>query len=262
MKTATLKRFTNVLGITTESVDDEKGLLELSYLNGLLVAVSDDSEAQLKASNKLREVSHTSQTMVLSCEPLDQAGGSTIVPGVDCRVPVFTVYSGRFEDQFPTNGHKITNNRLLVLMQELEALNSGNTRAKTPYLSWMVKGMGTTRPKTLEALQQLIIDAAADPESVKVPAIQQLLVGRGTRHAVLTVSPDVQYRDTEPTVAESDWKLMDLERLVMGGITETQASVLRKTSQAFTQAIQQQPKRVAPVAAKDDKQRAIQMLVA
>ncbi len=262
MKTATLKTFTNNLGITTETVDDNKGLLELPYLSGLLVAVSEGTDAQLKATNKLREVSHTNQTMVLSCVPLTQHGGSTVVPGVDCRVPVFTVYSGRFEDQFPTNGHRVTNNRLLVLMKELEELRSGKSSPKTPYLSWLVKAMGTTRPKTLKALQELIVEAAAHPESTSIPAIEQLLVGRGTRHAVLTVGSDVQYRDTEPTVNESDWKLMDLERLVLGGITETQASVLRKTSEAFTKAVGTQPVEVRPKASTQTRQQAIEMLVA
>ncbi len=46
---------------------------------------------------------------------------------------------------------------------------------------------------------------------------------------------------------ESDWIYMDLEQLVLGGITDTQGSVLRKTSEAFTKAIaQQSPSKTTP----------------
>ena len=38
-------------------------------------------------------------------------------------------------------------------------------------------------------------------------------------------------------VNESDWVLYDLERLIVGGITDTQASVIRKTAEAFTVAL-------------------------
>ena len=136
MKTSTITTFFNTLGITTEILDQNKGLIELPFLNGLVVAVSDDTEGQLKATDKFREVSSKNKTLVASCVPMDQSGGSTIVPGIGCRVPVMTVYSGRHEDIFGTNGHLITNHRLMVLMKEMEELNT-KARAKTPYLSWL-----------------------------------------------------------------------------------------------------------------------------
>lgn len=236
MKTSTITTFFNSLGITTETLDETKGLIELPFLNGMVVAVSDDTEGQHKATNKFREVSSKNKTLVVSCVPLTQHGGSTIVPGIGCRVPVVTVYSGRHEDTFGTNGHLITNNRLMVLMKEMDQLN-GKPSAKTPYLSWLCQSMGVTRPRNLKALQDLIAEASEHEASKGVPAIAELQVGRGTRHAVLTVRADVEYRDTEPTVNESDWIFVDLERLVLGGITDTQASVLRKTAEAFDQAV-------------------------
>lgn len=262
MKTTTIKTFANHLGITAESVDDARGLIELPYMNGLLVAVSDSIESQIEATNKLREASHVNKTMVLSCVPLTHSGGSTVIPGVDCRVPVFGVYAGRYEDRFPTNGHRVTSNRLLTLMQEIDELNKGKTKPKTPYLSWLTRAMGVNRPRSLEALQELIVEAAEHPESRAIPAIEQLLVGRGTRHAVLTVAADVEYRDTEPTVSENDWRLMDLERLVQGGITETQASVLRKTSEAFSKAVQESPITVRTSQQEQPRKQVIEMLAA
>ena len=107
--------------------------------------------------------------------------------------------------------------------------------------------MGVTRPRTLEALQSLLIEAGEHPEAASIPAIHQLLVGRGTRHAILTVNPQVEYKDTEPVVNESDWVLYDLERLVIGGITDTQASVIRKTAEAFTAAISKEVPTPKPV---------------
>lgn len=261
MKTSSTTTFFNTLGITTEILDQTKGLIELPYLNGMLVAISDDASTQASAVNKFREISSKSKTPVASCVPLHQAEGSTIVPGVGCRVPVFTFFTGRFEDRFPTNGHLVTNNRLLVLMKELEALGS-KANPKTPYLSWLVKAMGTTRPRTLKDLQDLIVEASEHEGSVAIPAIAELLVGRGTRHAVLTVGTDVQYSDTEPTVNESDWVFCDLERLVLGGITDTQAAVLRKTADAFTKATSEKQVVVKATVSNDQRQAAIELLAA
>lgn len=238
MKTSTIKTFFNHLGITTNVLDERKGLLELPYLGGMVVAISNDRESQADATAKFREVSARNKTMVISAVNLSEVGGSTVVPGVDVRVPVFSVFAGRFEDSYPTNGHRITNNRLVTLMKELEELNSGKTQPKTPYLSWLCKAMGITRPRTLEALQNILIEAGQHEEALTIPAIHQLLVGRGTRHAVLTVAPTVEHVDTEPVVNESDWVLHDLERLVVGGISNTQASVIRKTAKAFDRAIE------------------------
>lgn len=238
MKTSTNTKFFNTLGITTETLDVNKGLIELPYLSGMLVAVSDNADTQLQATDRFREISSKNKTSVASCVPLTLPHGSTIVPGIGCRVPVFTFYTGRFEDTHSTQGHLVTNNRLMVLMKELSALAS-KSNAKTPYLSWLCKAMGVTRPRTLNDIQELIIEASQQKGSEAVPAIAELLVGRGTRHAVLTVGSSVQYSDTEPTVNESDWKFIDLERLVLGGITPTQASVLRKTAEAFSKAVEQ-----------------------
>ena len=99
-----------------------------------------------------------------------------------------------------------------------------------------------------------MIEAAQHPESAAVPAIQQLLVGRGTRHAVLTVNPTVQYRDTEPVVNEADWIFCDLERLITEGITDTQASVIRKTSQAFEMVLREATQVSVSPASKDRMQ--------
>ena len=98
--------------------------------------------------------------------------------------------------------------------------------------------------------------------SRKYSSYRTALVGRGTRHAVLTVSSTVEYRDTEPTVNESDWMFCDLERLVAGGITEAQASVLRKTSKAMWKSIDHKPAPVAAPVVQTQKAQTIQMLVA
>jgi hypothetical protein len=261
MKTSTITTFFNTLGITTETLDQTKGLIELPFLNGLVVAVSDDTEGQLKATNKFREVSSKNKTLVASCVPMYQPGGSTIVPGIGCRVPVMTVYSGRHEDTFGTNGHLITNNRLMVLMKEMGELST-KARAKTPYLSWLCQSMGVHRPRTLKALQELIVEASEHEASKSIPAIAELQVGRGTRHAVLTVRADVEYRDTEPTVNESDWIFVDLERLVLGGITDTQASVLRKTAEAFDKAVAKKQMAVAAPANQEGRQAVKELMAA
>ena len=248
MKTSRIKTFFNHLGISTNTLDESKGLIELTYMNELVVAVSDNSKLQAEATTRFRDASSKSQALLVSGVDLSKPGGSTIVPGVDVRVPVFSVFAGRFDDGFGTNGNRITNNRLLTLLREMEQLNSGNQRAKTPYLSWLCKSMGVTRPRSLKALQDLLVEAGEHPEAASIPAIHQLLVGRGTRYAVLTVNSQVQFMDTEPVVNESDWMFHDLERLVMGGITDTQASVLRKTADAFTDAISKE----APTPAKPE----------
>ena len=240
MKTSRIKTFFNYLGISTNTLDEQRGLVELPYMNQLVVTVSDNCKMQAEATSRFRDVTSKSNSLLISGVDLMQPGGSTIVPGVDVRVPVFSVYAGRFEDTYGTNGHRITNNRLLTIQKELTELTSGKQRVKTPYLSWLCKSMGVSRPKSLEALQDLLIEAGQHPDAPALPAIHQLLVGRGTRHAVLTVNPQVQYKDTEPVVNESDWVLYDLERLVISGITDTQASVIRKTSEAFTTAIHKQ----------------------
>jgi len=79
---------------------------------------------------------------------------------------------------------------------------------------------------------------------------------------VLTVNPKVEYRDTEPTVNESDWMFIDLERLVIGGITDTQASVIRKTATAFEKATEGQAVPTLPRVQKATREMAIEMLVA
>ena len=59
-------------------------------------------------------------------------------------------------------------------MNELDELNSGKARVKTPCLSWLCKSLGINRPRTLEALQDLIIEASQQPEAGSIPAIEQL----------------------------------------------------------------------------------------
>ena len=258
MKTSTITTFFNHLGITTNVLNETKGLLELPYLGGMVVAISDNRESQANATERFREVSTKNRTLLLSSVNLREVGGSTVVPGVDVRVPVFSVFAGRFEDTYPTNGHRITNNRLVTLMKELEELNSAKTKPKTPYLSWLCKAMGISRPRTLEALQDILIEAGQHEEALTIPAIQQLLVGRGTRHAVLTVAPTVEHVDTEPVVNESDWILYDLERLVIGGISDTQASVIRKTAKAFDKAVEG----VAAEVKEESREMVVQMLAA
>lgn len=260
MKTLSTTTFFNSLGITTELLDRSKGLIELPYLNGMLVAVSSDAETQTKATDKFREISSKNKTAVASCVPLTTAEGSTIVPGVGCRVPVFTFYTGRFEDRFPTNGNLVTNNRLLVVMKEMELLDK-NSRAKTPYLSWLCNALGlSARPRNLKAFQDLIVEASHQKGSECISAIAELAVGRGTRHAVLTVGAAVEYQNTEPTVNESDWTFIDLERLVLGGITDTQASVLRKTAEAFKEASAQLHETSAPVVTAEGRQAVMELM--
>lgn len=260
MKTLSTTTFFNTLGITTELLDGTKGLIELPYMHGMLVAVSADAAGQSKATHRFREISSKNKTSVASCVPLNKAEGSTIVPGVGCRVPVFSFYTGRFEDKFSTNGNLVTNSRLLVVMKEIEALNK-NSKVKTPYLSWLCKSLGVTaRPRSLSALQDLIVEASEQEGSESIPAIAELAVGRGTRHAVLTVGANVQYEDTEPTVNESDWTFIDLERLVIGGITDAQASVLRKTSQAYEKAAALKEPPVKPSVMNEGRQAAMELL--
>ena len=261
MKTSSITTFFNTLGITTETIDSNKGLIELPYLSGMLVAVSNDGASREEATDRFREVSSKNKAAVASCVPLTQAEGSTIVPGIGCRVPVFSLFTGRFEDDFPTKGHLVTNNRLMVLMKEMQALAS-KSHAKTPYLSWLCKAMGTTRPRSLKDLQDLIVEASKHEGAAAIPAISELTVGRGTRHAVLTVRANVEYKDTEPTVNESDWIFMDLERLVLGGITDTQGSVLRKTGRAFTKAAVQKQQAIATPALNESRQAAMELLAA
>lgn len=262
MKTNTINTFFNSLGVATNIVNGQKGVIELPYVNGMMVAVSDNTGSQVEATSRFREISSSSQTVLMSAVDLRHPGGSTIVPGVDVRVPVFSVYAGRMEDVYKTNGHQITSNRLMAVMRELDELSSGKAKPKTPYLSWLCKSLGITRPRSLKALQDIIIEAAQHPEAASIPAIHQLLVGRGTRHAVLTVNPQVEYQDTEPVVNESDWMLCDLERLVIGGMTDAQASVIRKTALAFEKATEEQA--VAPQAQDErgSRERTIEMLVA
>lgn len=251
MKTKSAQTYFSILGISTNILNVDKGLLELPYLSGLTVAISDSSNTQNAAVQRFRDVSSKSQCLVVSSVDLVHAEGSTIVPSIGVRVPVFSVYAGRLEDTYGTSGHRITNNRLLTLQKEIEDLNSSKGRTKTPYLTWLCKAMGITRPKELGQLQDILIEAAKHPGSEAVPAIEQLLVGRGTRHAVMTVGPHVQYRDTEPVVNESDWIFYDLDRLLADGLTDTQASVIRKSSQAFDKVLKQMPQIVTGTAPRE-----------
>ena len=261
MKTSRIKTFFNHLGISTTTLNEERGLIELPYMGQLVIAVSDSTHLQTDATERFRSVTSKSNSLLVSGVDLGHPGGSTIVPGVDVRVPVFSMYAGCFEDTYGTNGHRITNNRLLTIQKEMELLASGNRRVKTLYLSWLCKSMGVNRPRTLKDLQDLLVEASSHPEAASVPAIHQLLVGRGTRHAILTVSPQVEYKDTEPVVNESDWMFYDLERLVMGGITDTQASVIRKTAEAFTAAIAKEGPAPAP-AQQESKEMVMELLAA
>ena len=122
--------------------------------------------------------------------------------------------------------------------------------------------MGVSRPRTLADLQDLVIEASEHPEAESIPAIAQLLVGRGTRHAVLTVAPSVELRDTEPVVSENDWILMDLERLVLSGVTQTQGNVLRKTEAAFFKALATADEVKPAVRDESKRQHTIELLAA
>lgn len=104
MKTQSVNQFFNTLGIQTELVNQDKGIIELPYVSGMMVAVSETHEAQLAATTRFREVSTANQTTIASSVDLTQTGGTTVVPGVDVMVPVFSVYAGEFQDKYATNG--------------------------------------------------------------------------------------------------------------------------------------------------------------
>ena len=131
MKTSTITKFFNVVGVTTETLDADKGLIELPYLSDTLIAVSENETAQLQATDRFREISSKNKTSVISCTPLTTTHASTIIPGVGCRVPVFTFFSGRFEDTHSTQGHLVTNNTLMVFANEYGDF-SKNRNKQTP----------------------------------------------------------------------------------------------------------------------------------
>ena len=116
MKTQSINQFFNTLGIQTELVNQDKGIIELPYVSGMMVAVSETHEAQLAVTTRFREVSTANQTTIASSVDLTHAGCTTVVPGVDVMVPVFSVYAGHLQDKYATNGNKVTNNRLLTLI--------------------------------------------------------------------------------------------------------------------------------------------------
>ncbi len=261
MRTETAELFFNNLGIQTKVVNENKGLIELPNQGGLIVAVCKDTESHYKASKQFRDLSSQTGRVMASCVDLRGHSSSTLVPGIDGFVPVFSVYAGRFEDQFGTNGNQLTSSRLLMLMKELEAWDKKAT-AKTPYLKWLCGALGIPRVRSLTDLQDLVIEASQHPEADKLPVLKELSVGRGTRSAVLCVGSSVQHRDTEPVVDESDWKFIDVERLVMAGITDTQANVIRKTARALTQTLAADPAPVAQQEKTEDqsKERLLEML--
>ncbi len=263
MKTQSIERFFNGLGVETKVANESKGILELPNQGGLLIAVSQDTSAQRKATHKFRDLSHKTGRMILSCVDLNSPHGSTVVSGTGARVPVFQVFAGRFEDTYPTNGHLVTSSRLLMLMKELEAWVSTPSK-KTPYLSWLVSALGVNRVKSLEALQELVIEASQHPVAAAIPALAELAAGRGTLNAVLCVGTDVAYRDTEPVVSENDWRFFDLERLTLNGLSTTQAAVIRKTSKAFEEALTPQKAQVKEATAQEDpaKEQMLELLSA
>ena len=244
MKTESLKQFLTGLGIDTRVVNEEKGVLEIPALPGLLVAVSETREKQLAAFDGFRELSSKSGCTIASCVRLDSPYGSTVVPGIG-RVPVFTVFSGRLEDTYKTGGHRITNSRAAAVIAEVTHRQRA-TQAKTEYLSWLVKSIGQTRPRTLADLQELMIEANAAPGSEVIPAIGELAIGRGTRTAVLTITPEVEFGDTEPVVCESSYCLYDLERL-QGEMTSAQAHVINKMVRVFEECVTADQQKMAAV---------------
>ena len=230
MKTNLIEKFFALMGIETRVVNADKGVLEVPAMPGLLVAVSETREKQLSAFDGFRELSSKSGCTIASCVQIDSPHGSTAVPGIG-RVPVFTVFSGRLEDTFKTGGHKVINSRAAAVLGDYER-RSKATRAKTEYLSWLCKAIGTTRPSDLAAFQDLMVEANAAPGSEVMPAIGELAIGRGTRTAVLTIGAEVEFNDTEPVVCESSYCLYDLERL-QGEMTSAQAHIINKMSGVF-----------------------------
>ncbi|QNI53372.1 hypothetical protein SynBIOSE41_00840 [Synechococcus sp. BIOS-E4-1] len=230
MKTYLIEQFFALMGIETRVVNADKGVLEIPSMVGLLVAVSESREKQLAAFDGFRELSSRSGCTIASCVQLDSPHGSTVVPGIG-RVPVFTVFSGRLEDTFKTNGHKVINRRAATVLDDYER-RSKAPLAKTEYLSWLCRTIGVTRPKDLAAFQDLMVEADAAKGSEVIPAIGELAIGRGTRTAVLTIGADVEFVDTEPVVCESSYCLYDLERL-QGEMTSAQAHVVNKMARVF-----------------------------
>ena len=244
MKTELIVDYFAKLGIDTKVINEEKGVLEIPALPGLLVAVSDTREKQVAAFDGFRELSSKSGCTIASCVRMDSPYGSTVVPGIG-RVPVFTVFAGRLEDTYKTGGHRITNSRAAAVIAEVTHRQKA-TQAKTEYLSWLVKSMGQTRPRTLSDLQDLMVEANAAEGSSIIPAIGELAIGRGTRAAVLTIAPDVEFTETEPVVCESSYCLYDLERL-QGEMTPAQAHVINKMARVFEECINEERQRIATV---------------
>lgn len=264
MKTKLLTQFFAKLGIDTKLINEGKGVLEIPAVPGLLIAVSETREKQLAAFDGFRELSSKSGCTIASCVRMDSPYGSTVVPGVG-RVPVFTVFAGRLEDTYKTGGHRITNSRAMAVIEEM-ALRSKSARTKTEYLSWLVKAMGQTRPRTLTELQDLMVEANAAEGSEVIPAIGELAIGRGTRAAVLTIAPDVEFTETEPVVCESSYCLYDLERL-QGEMTSAQAHVINKMVKVFEECVTEEKQRIATVITHDQQamsatQQALELLSA
>ena len=186
-----------------------------------------------------RELSSKSGCTIASCVRMDSPYGSTVVPGLG-RVPVF---AGRLEDTYKTGGHRITNGRAVAVIEEM-AQRAKAPRAKTEYLSWLVKAIGQTRPRTLSDLQDLMVEADATPGSEVIPAIGELAIGRGTRTAVFAIAPEVSFGDTEPVAYESSYCLYDLERL-QGEMTSAQAHVINKMSKVFEECLTEEKGKIA-----------------
>jgi len=250
MKTKLLTQFFNKLGIDTKVINEEKGVLEIPAVPGLLVAVSETREKQLTALDGFRELSSKSGCTIASCVRMDSPYGSTVVPGIG-RVPVFTVFAGRLEDTYKTGGHRITNSRAVAVIEEMTR-RSKAPNVKTEYLSWLVKSMGQTRPRTLAELQDLMTEANTAEGSEVIPAIGELAIGRGTRAAVLTIAPDVQFTETEPVVCESSYCLYDLERL-QGEMTSAQAHVINKMAKVFGECVSEEKQRITALITHDQQ---------
>ena len=237
MKTDLIVEYFTKLGIDTKLVNEEKGVLEIPALPGLLVAVSDTREKQLSAFSGFRELSHKTGVTIASCVRMDSPYGSTVVPGIG-RVPVFSVFAGNLSDTYKTGGHRITNARAAAVIEEFSRREK-SSNAKTEYLSWLCRAIGVSRPRTLEAMQELMVEADAAPGSSVIPAIGELAIGRGTRTAVLAVTPEVEFNDTEPVVCESNYCFYDLERL-QGEMTSAQAHVINRMVSVFKDCLSKQ----------------------
>lgn len=183
------------LGINCQAIPSNPNAVQLTNLPGCPIFRGVDTVDQLNdLHTKARQKSSDLQRLLIVGLPFDHPQTVATFPG-SIVLPKARVYAGHIADTFSLSGHLVESEFLRSIKQEVQAVMSGGTRAKTPICDWVQKLLNKNwvygTPSSLAQLDTMLGLLTTDTTFIGHVRARMLSFGRGCGESVLLPQKDV-----------------------------------------------------------------------